>query len=314
MEKAIELISVSKEYPGVKAVDQISFCVTKRTIHGFLGPNGAGKSTTMKMLAGILKPNSGKISILGRSMDKKSAEAKKLIGYLPEIPPLYPNMTVESYLRFVASINGVKKTDVKKQVEKSMEKTGLIAMRKRVIEKLSKGYKQRVGIASAIVFDPQVVILDEPTVGLDPHSIEEIRKLILTLKEEATVLLSTHQLYEAHLLCDEVTIINGGRIVQSGNLKQMQKSFQTRQVIQATVGHWSDDLKQKLEQLDNIESCDVSYVENHIALKIFASSLHDSRALISAFLVENHCSLLELHEVQLDLQDIFKLATTGEVN
>lgn len=309
MDKAIRLVSVSKEYPGVKALDKISFDVSKNTIHGFLGPNGAGKSTTMKMIAGLLQPSEGRIEVLGHSLAKERRTVQGLIGYLPEIPPLYGQMTAESFLAFVASINGVDKKNIQSSVQYALEKCGLVEMRKRVIDTLSKGYKQRVGIASAIVFRPAVVILDEPTVGLDPHSIEEIRQLILSLKEDSTVMLSTHQLYEAHLLCDEVTIINRGRLVQSGNLAEMQKSFQTRQVIHAEVGHWSEELKAELEALPSVESCDVSYTEKHIAIRVFASSLHDARATLARFLVEKDCALLELREEQLNLEDIFKLAT-----
>ncbi len=308
VEKAIELIAVTKDYPGLRAVEKISFSVRAHTIHGFLGPNGAGKSTTMRMIAGLLAPSEGQIRIQGKSPAKNSFR----IGYLPENPPLYHNMTVESYLRFVAEINGVAKANLASAVETSMTKTGILDRRHRLIGHLSKGYKQRVGIAGCIVFSPAVVILDEPTVGLDPHSIEEIRELIKSLKQDATVMLSTHQLNEAHLLCDEVTIIDRGQVVQSGSVSQLQHHFQTRQVVKAVVAHWSDEIQARLQELEHIEKCEVSYIDNHIALKIFASSHHDIRSLLASFLVINECQLLQLSELQLDLEDIFKLATARE--
>ncbi len=312
MEIAIEIAGVSKDYPGVKAVDDISFSVKKGSIHGFLGPNGAGKSTTMKIIAGIIKQNSGSVRVLGVDTTKERERTVHMIGYLPENPPLYENMVVEDYLKFVAKINGVRKSNIAKQVDETIEKTGLTAVRKRLLSNLSKGYKQRAGIASALVFNPQVIILDEPTVGLDPVSIEEIRTLIKDLSKDCTIMLSTHQLFEAHQLCTDVTIINRGKIVESGEISAVRESFKTRQVIKAIVTHWNDDLKKNfLKELD-AQEVKVTYEGNHIALKIFMSDKRDARAQVSEFLVNNKCHLLAFEEEELDLNDIFKIATKGD--
>lgn len=310
LNNAIELIGVTKEYPGIVAVDGVSFNVSANTIHGFLGPNGAGKTTTMRMIAGLLTPSFGKIKIMGKLLDQQPEQCRKLVGYLPEIPPLYQDMTVEDYLLFVAKINGLTGAKCQTAVQECMAKTGLLERKKRLIGHLSKGLKQRVGIAGCIVFHPPIIILDEPTVGLDPHSIEEIRRLILELKKETTILLSTHQLHEAHLLCDEVSIIDAGRIVQSGSIPSLQRHFQTRQVVMATLCHWTDELKQRLLSEEFVEQCEVTYQGDHIGLKVYIRSEFDCRSKLASFFVQHQCELLELSHMQLDLEDIFKLATT----
>ena len=314
MDIAIEITGVSKDYPGIKAVDGINFSVKKGSIHGFLGPNGAGKSTTMKIIAGILKQDEGKIKILGLDTLKERERTTHMIGYLPETPPLYENMVVEDYLTYVAKINGVRKSNLKQKVTETIEKTGLVAVRKRLLSNLSKGYKQRAGIASALVFGPQVIILDEPTVGLDPVSIEEIRQLIKDLSKECTVMLSTHQLYEAHQLCTDITIINKGKIIESGEIGEVREGFKTRQVIKAIVNLWNDELKNNFLKEFDAQDIEVNYEGNNIALKIFMSDKRDSRAQVSEYLVKNNCNLLALEEEELDLNDIFKIATAkGDV-
>ena len=203
---AIEIKNLSKNYPGRVALNDISFSVKKGSVHGFLGPNGAGKSTTMKILSGLIPESSGEFKVNGK------------VGFLPEHPPVYPNMSVEDYLTFVLKIYSPEKSTnhiAQNSVADVMEKTGLTDVKERLIGNLSKGYQQRVGIAQALVHSPEIIILDEPTVGLDPVAISDIRDLINKLKKDHTILFSTHQLHDVELLCSEITLINHGRIVVS---------------------------------------------------------------------------------------------------
>lgn len=308
MDNAIEISGVSKVYPGVIAVDNITFSIGKGEVHGFIGPNGAGKTTTMKMIAGILNPNSGSIRIHGVPA-KKKRKVSKQIGYLPENPCIYFEMKVRDYIVFVAKINGVSAPLLKNKVDSAIEKTGLKKVENRLIGNLSKGYKQRVGIAGAIVFSPSIIILDEPTSGLDPNSIIEIRELIKALSEECTVLLSTHLLHEAHNLCSHITIINNGSIVESGKITDIQEGFKTRQIIKAVIHNWSDDLKAKFLEEFTAEDLIVEYQENNIGLKIFMKGEVDMRSSISKFFVNNNCELLSFEEENYTLEEIFKIAT-----
>lgn len=209
----IEVKNLTKEYDGKPAVTNLSFIIEKGNIYGFLGPNGAGKSTTMNIMTGCLSATEGQVTINGFDIVKSPIKAKRFIGYLPEIPPLYPDMTPRAYLRFVARMKGVKGGDINAQVESAMEKTGITDVQRRQIKFLSKGYRQRVGIAQAILGNPEVIILDEPTVGLDPRQIIEIRELISSLGEDHTVILSSHILGEIEAVCDIIIIINNGRLM-----------------------------------------------------------------------------------------------------
>ena len=225
---AVELIEVkhlSKRYGNHLAVDDLSFSVEKGIIYGFLGPNGAGKSTTMNILTGCLGASAGEVLIDGHSIMDEPMAAKRQIGYLPEMPPLYPDMTVEEYLRFVADAKGLSGREKKGQVLSVMEKTRVTDMRKRLIKNLSKGYRQRVGIAQALLGNPEIIILDEPTVGLDPKQIIEIREMIRELGKEHTVILSSHILSEVQAVCDSILIISKGKLVACDTAENLDRLF-----------------------------------------------------------------------------------------
>ncbi|MGK7920620.1 MAG: ABC transporter ATP-binding protein, partial [Trichodesmium sp.] len=221
----IEVEKLSKIYGSTSALKEVSFAVQQGEILGFLGPNGAGKTTTMRILAGYLPATSGTAKIAGYDVHENSMAVRQLIGYLPEIPPLYPEMTVEGFLFFVTRIKRVPAGDRSARVKLAMRRCGLLDKQKVLIRKLSKGYKQRVGIAQALVHDPQVIILDEPTVGLDPRQIIEVRNLIKSLAEEHTIILSTHILTEVSMTCNRVAIINQGEIVATGTPEEMSNKL-----------------------------------------------------------------------------------------
>jgi ABC-2 type transport system ATP-binding protein len=294
MELAIEIENLSKSYPGRMALDNISFTVKKGSVHGFLGPNGAGKSTTMKILSGLIPETSGRFSVHGK------------VGFLPEHPPIYPNMEVESYLKFVYSIYS--STPSTNQISEVMRKTGLTEVKDRLIGNLSKGYQQRVGIAQAIVHSPEIIILDEPTVGLDPVAIADIRSLILELKKDHTILFSSHQLNEVELLCSDITLINKGKISVTGPIETILNNLKTSMVIKARVQNFSEDLKKKLLNTFAVDSVELSKdnEEKNTILKISTKGKADIRSELARFLVEPNIGLLEFVEEKGDLEDLFK--------
>ena len=219
---SIEVHQLSKTYGTQKAVDQISFQAKPGEIVGFLGPNGAGKSSTMKMITGYLQADGGSINVCGMEVKTTSIDTKKKIGYLPELNPLYPEMYVREYLKFIGGLHQI--PDKIKRVEEVIQQTGLSAEANKQIHQLSKGYKQRVGLAAAIIHDPEVLILDEPTSGLDPNQIIEIRNLIKSLGKDKTILFSSHILQEVEAMCDRVIIIHKGNIVADSSLKELKTS------------------------------------------------------------------------------------------
>lgn len=222
----IEITHLTKKYGSHVAVDDVSFTVEKGKIYGFLGPNGAGKSTTMNIITGYLGATAGEVKINGFDILKQPEEAKKSVGYLPELPPLYVDMTIKEYLKFAAELKQIPKKQRKEQLEKAMEMTGILEMQNRLIRNLSKGYKQRAGLAQAILGLPEVVILDEPTVGLDPKQINEIRELIKQLGEEHTVILSSHILSEISAVCDHIFILSQGKLVASDTTENLLAQMQ----------------------------------------------------------------------------------------
>ena len=296
---AIKLIKVSKEFPGIKVLDDVSFSVTKGRIHGLLGPNGAGKTTTMKIIAGLLPPSKGEVKV------------KSSVGLLSENPPLYSNMIVEDFLSFVAAIQGVKKNLIKKQVGETMEKCGLSSVIKRFIGHLSKGFKQRLGIAQALVFNPEILIFDEPTVGLDPMAIEDIRALILSLQGSHTILLSTHLLHEVDILCSEMTIINKGRIVQTGGMESIQKSFEARQIIQVELANWNEHIKDEMKKIFSFDNMEQKDHDGHVDLKFYFKEENDLRIELSEFFISKNCGLLSFKRQRMNVEDIFRM-TTGD--
>lgn len=223
----LEVLGLTRRYGDNRAVDNLSFTLTKGEVLGFLGPNGAGKSTTLRMLAGVLAPDAGRIIIDGYDLLDHPLQAKRTIGYLPEQPPLYPELTVDEQLRYSAFLHGLNAATTRIAVMRVKECCGLTTMGKRLNGNLSKGYRQRVGIAQAILHDPAVIILDEPTVGLDPLQIQEIRALISELRESQGVILSTHLLAEVQAVCTHVQIMNAGRLVYAGDLATLAKKPQS---------------------------------------------------------------------------------------
>lgn len=231
----IEVFNLQKSYGDFSAVKNVSFTANKGEIVGFLGPNGAGKTSTIRMLATYVPPTSGTAKVAGYDIITQSDEVRKRIGYLPETPPLYGEMTVSEYLKFVAEIKGVKRQEVLNKVSESIERCFLGDVKNKLCQHLSKGYRQRVGIAQAIIHDPEVVILDEPTSGLDPKQIIEIRQLIRSLAENHTVLLSTHILPEVNMVCNKVVIINRGEVVLEETLSDLTRDRSLEQVFMERI-------------------------------------------------------------------------------
>ncbi|MGZ3808729.1 MAG: ABC transporter ATP-binding protein [Bacteriovorax sp.] len=295
-EIAIDIKKLSKTYPGRVALNEISFSVKKGSVHGFLGPNGAGKSTTMKILSGLIPESSGEFHVRGK------------VGFLPEHPPVYPNMTVKDYLQFVFDIYS-SGAENKNAVLEVMEKTGLTNVSERLIGNLSKGYQQRVGIAQALVHSPEIIILDEPTVGLDPVAIADIRDLITKLKKDHTILFSTHQLHDVELLCSDITLINHGKIVVSGPLEKILESLKTRMVVHARVAAFGENEKKQMMSKFNLESVEYSadLEKRDVVLKIVASASLNIKKDLARFLADDSIGLLEFTEERLDLEEVFKL-------
>ncbi|MBX7143758.1 MAG: ABC transporter ATP-binding protein [Oligoflexia bacterium] len=227
----IEVKKLAKKYGDYVAVSDVSFSASKGEIVGFLGPNGAGKTTTIRMLATYLPPSSGTATVAGYDIQTQADEVRRRIGYLPETPPLYGEMTVLEYLRFVAQIRGISRADVTRKVDEVLDRCFLFDVRNKLCQHLSRGYRQRVGIAQAIIHDPEVIILDEPTSGLDPRQIIDIRKMIANLAQHHTVILSTHILPEVQTVCTKVVIINRGRVVVESQIGELTKGRSLEQVF-----------------------------------------------------------------------------------
>lgn len=301
MDKILIVDKVTKEYPGRMAVADASFQVVKGSIHGFLGPNGAGKSTTMKMIAGILPPSTGEIKLFGQTVTPENMNLKNHLGLLPENAPLYMDMKVESYLQYVAKLHGVH--NFQEQVDKVMQELNLTEVRGRLIGNLSKGFKQRVGLAQAIVYDAPFLILDEPTNGLDPQSVVELRDFIKKLSINKTILFSSHVLSEVEQLCDHITIIHKGRVQASGNLHDIHRKFRQGLVIKLGLG-----VGEKLPDLTSFGKFEVTHhstlnIEEQYTLN-FESEV-DIRSDLGKFIFDRGLKLLTLHVESPELEDIF---------
>lgn len=249
----IEVSDLTKRYGNHIAVDHLSFKVEKGQIYGFLGPNGAGKSTTMNIISGYLAASEGTVTIDGHDVQQDPEGAKKCIGYLPELPPLYMDMTVKEYLRFAAELKKVPKTERGEQVRQVMDMTGITDMQDRLIKNLSKGYRQRVGLAQALLGSPEVLILDEPSVGLDPKQIIEIRDLIRELGKEHTIILSSHILSEVSAVCDHIMIISHGKLVASDSPEGLQKLMSGAEELNLTVKGSYGELQETVASLPGIQ-------------------------------------------------------------
>ena len=295
----IEVNNLIRKYGEKVAVNNISFSVEKGKIWGFLGPNGAGKTTTMRILTGYLPPTEGSAKVAGFDITKEPLKAKKHIGYLPEIPPLYNEMTVKGYISFVAELKGVSGKEKKTAIGQAIEKAGLSAVAGRLIKNLSKGYRQRVGIAQAIVNNPDILILDEPTIGLDPAQIIEIRELIKSLRGEHTVILSTHILPEVTQTCDGVVIINEGQLRASGPLEEIQKKFSEENGIYLeTEPEISED---ELKGVDGIKDV----LKSGNGYKLFWEDEEKGTKSLNEFIRSKSLNIKEWKRLSSTLEDIY---------
>lgn len=300
----IEIDNLVKKYGEHVAVDHLSLTVEPGKIYGFLGPNGAGKSTTMNIITGYLGATSGTVTINGHDIFKEPEEAKKCVGYLPEIPPLYTDMTVLEYLNFVAELKKLEKGLRKRYVEEAMETTGILDVKNRMIRNLSKGYRQRVGFAQAILGYPEIIILDEPTVGLDPKQIIEIRDLIRKLGEKHTVILSSHILTEISAVCDHVFIISKGKLVASDSTENLLEQMSGAQEIELIVRSESVRAKELLEEIEYVEHVQIKD-EQEGRILVRAKTGTDVREEVFRQMAENHIPVLEMRTVTKSLEDIF---------
>jgi ABC-2 type transport system ATP-binding protein len=310
----IEVQDLTKSYGSVIAVDHVSFTVNKGEILGFLGPNGAGKTTTMRILTGYMPATSGTARIAGFDVFDDSLEVRRHIGYLPEAPPLYPDMTVASYLDFVARIKNVPSERRAERVADAMRKTNIEDKHDQLIKRLSRGYKQRVGLAQALVHDPDVIILDEPTVGLDPKQIIEVRHLIKGLAGNHTIILSTHILPEVSMTCDRVVIINKGKIAAVDTPENLTAQLKGGQKIRVEVQAPERSLQELLAQIPGVSRTQVeaAHANGHVTATVEAAAGKDVRSQIAAGVVQKGWPLFELRGVSLSLEDIFLQLTTED--
>ena len=313
-ENVVEVQHVTKRYGSLTAVDDISFTVERGEILGFLGPNGAGKTTTMRILTGYLPATEGQAQVAGFDVFDQPLEAKRRTGYLPETPPLYPEMTIEEYLRFVARINGVPSSERRRQISTAMERTNIADMADRFCGKLSKGYRQRVGLAQALLHNPDVLILDEPTAGLDPRQIIETRKLIAELAGDHTIILSTHILPEVAQTCEQVVIINKGRVVAEDTPANLTGRLHGSETIQLQVDTGSTDPTSIISAVPGVVQIRVSAVtpNNDRSIEIQAAEGADIRREIANTVVRDGWGLLEMRPIRLSLEEIFLQLTTTE--
>jgi ABC-2 type transport system ATP-binding protein len=303
----IEVEHLTKKYGDLLAVHNLSFTVKKGHIWGLLGPNAAGKTTTMRILTGYLPATDGKASVAGYDVFEQPNDVKKIMGYLPENVPLYPEMTVHSFLSFVAEIKQIPSLQRKEAVEKAIQTSSLESVRGRLIKNISRGFKQRVGIAQALIHDPQVLILDEPTIGLDPAQIIEIRQLIKSLKGERTIILSTHILAEVTQTCDGVVIINEGKLMASGSLEEIAASLQDKEGIFIRL---RDGGKEKVEHFKNIPGVDKVTLQDD-GYNIEWERGKDKRDDITRYIVERSWSLIEMRSLAMNIEDLYLKVVSG---
>jgi len=305
----IEVEHLTKRYGDLIAVNDISFSLEEGDIVGFLGPNGAGKSTTMKIITGCLAADSGSVRIAGYDILKKPKEAKRFIGYLPEVPPLYDEMTVSAYLDYVADLKDVSRKRKKFLKDMVIQECGLERVYRRLIKHLSKGYRQRVGIAQAIINDPAILILDEPTIGLDPKQVKEIRELIKGLTGKRTVILSTHIIYEVTMICQRVIIINEGKIAAMDTLDNLTSEVgKTRLVLRLKED--KEDLSYRLKQIEGVK--EVSREDSYYYIDHLPGERDKICDQISKIVLETGNAILELRSERMSLEDIFVKIVTRE--
>lgn len=308
----IEVKDLVKKYDNHLAVDHLTFTVPRGQILGFLGPNGAGKSTTMNIITGYISATEGSVSINGHDIYEEPEEAKKSIGYLPEQPPVYTDMTVKEYLGFVAELKRVPKKERESQIASALAKTGTVDVAKRLIKHLSKGYRQRVGIAQAIIGNPEVIILDEPTVGLDPVQIIEIRDLMKELAKEHTVILSSHILSEISAVCDTVMIINNGRLVVSDTVENLPQHLNAQNSCRVVIKGTEDLVKPLMEELEDVKELSLEGDGEFVTVTVTSDSQVDLREDIFFACARAGLPIYEMSNVTRNLEDIFLELTRSE--
>jgi len=309
----IQVQELSKRYGRTLAVDKISFEAGKGEILGFLGPNGAGKTTTMRVLTCFLPPTSGRAQVAGYDVLEQPLEVKRNVGYLPELPPLYPEMSVTEYLAFVGRIKGVARSTLAARLDDVVEKCALGEVRKTLIGKLSKGFRQRVGLAQALIHQPPVLVLDEPTAGLDPKQINETRELIKSLGGDHTIILSTHILHEVSATCQRVIIINVGKLVAVDTPENLTARLQGHETIYLQAEAPVEQLREKLERVNGVIRLKLhGSPDRRPGFEIEAARGRDVRGELARAVVESGWSLLELRPMGLSLEEIFLELTRAE--
>ena len=306
----IEVSHLTKKYGHRLAVEDVSFAVADGGICGLLGPNGAGKSTIMNILTGYLSATSGQVTVAGHPLPEEADAAKKCVGYLPEQPPLYPEMTVQEYLDFAAELKGVQKAERKEQVRSAARRTGLEKVLPRLIRSLSKGYRQRVGIAQALLGSPKLIILDEPTVGLDPAQVIEIRNLIRELGQAHTVILSSHILSEVQAVCQQVLILSKGRLVAVGSPEELGETLNPGSRLRATAQGETETVLAAVRSVPGICKVELeSAADGQVTFTAESEDAADRRAAVSRALTEAGCTVLALAAENRSLEEVFLALT-----
>jgi len=307
----IEIKNLTKKFGSETVLNNISFEVKRGEILGFLGPNGAGKTTTMKIITSFWSATSGQVKIDGLDGEKDSLSIKKKIGYLPETVPLYDDMRVYEYMKFIAEIRGIPKSEIKKRIKKVSEECGIRKVIRKPIEELSKGYRQRIGLAQAIMHEPDILILDEPTTGLDPNQIAEIRDLIKKIGKEKTIIFSTHILSEVSAVCDRVIIINEGKIVGEGSPQELINKIKSSGMIYVKIKGNKEEVLDKLKAMENIEKIDIKDKESAdiYGYNIKSKPGVDLREYLSTTVMDSGWSILEFNKKEVSLEDVFRELT-----
>lgn len=309
----IEVKNLVKKYGNHTAVDHLNFTIEEGHVYGFLGPNGAGKSTTMNIMTGYLGATEGEVLINGHDILKEPEEAKKQIGYLPELPPLYMEMTVREYLEFVAELKGIAKNKREESINEVEKMVKIWEVETRLIRNLSKGYRQRVGLAQAVLGFPEIIILDEPSVGLDPKQIIEIRELIRQLAKKHTVILSSHILAEVREVCDYILIISKGKLVASDTPENLERNLGDSDLIEIETKAGPDEVRRILETVDGIRSISTKHLENGITwAQVQEKKNTDIREKVFQAFAQNHQPLLKLNPLQVSLEDVFMELTQSD--
>ena len=309
----VEVSHLSKNYGSHPAIRDLTFSVADGQVYGLLGPNGAGKSTIMNILTGYLAPTGGEVKVAGFSLPEQAQQAKACVGYLPEQPPLYPEMTVQEYLDFAAELKGVKKAQRREQVQQAARRTGLDQVMPRLIRSLSKGYRQRVGIAQALLGAPQLIILDEPTVGLDPAQVIEIRRLIRELGKSHTVILSSHILSEVQAVCSQVLILSKGHLVAVGAPEQLAEKLNPGSRLRATALGGGKTVLKTVGSIPGIRKVEIeSEADGQVTFTAESADASDRRAEVSRALSQAGCTVLALAAENRTLEEVFLALTENE--